>query len=368
MKISAYIKRPHWLYLFSLAALLVFGSIAVYSATQSLGGANSYFNQHILFIVIGIIVFTAISVANGDLIKSLSWVVYGLGILLLLVLFVQSKIHPSDTPLRWIFIGKLSIQPSEFMKIGLILGLARVLSESKSKNFVLFLKVMSLTLIPVGLIMLQPDLGTAVSLLAISLILVFFSRVGVGYVLGFIASGIGILIAFKDKLFHEYQWNRITSFLHPEKDPTGESWSVRQALIAIGSGGLRGKGYMKGTQSKMGFLPDTQYSDFIFAVIGEEFGFFGCILLISLFGLLLFSSIHIASETKDTFQKFAALGIVSLWTIQIIINIGMNLSLLPVTGLPLPFVSYGGSALLTNMLAAGIIYHVHIHKGQIHYI
>lgn len=312
--------------------------------------------------------FAATSISSSDLIKSLSWFVYGIGVLLLLVLFVQSKMQPSDTPLRWIFIGKISIQPSEFMKIGLILSLSRVLSESESKSFVLFLHILLVTIIPVGLIILQPDLGTAISLLAISLILTFFSRVGIGYILGFIASGVGVLISFKDKLFHEYQWKRITSFLNPELDPTGESWSIRQALIAIGSGGLKGKGYMKGTQSKMGFLPDTQYSDFIFAVIGEEFGFFGCIILITLFGSLIFSSVHIATETKDSFQKFVTLGIVSLWTIQIIINIGMNLSLLPVTGLPLPFVSYGGSALLTNMLAAGIIYHVHIHKGQIHYI
>ncbi|MDD4028899.1 MAG: FtsW/RodA/SpoVE family cell cycle protein [Caldisericia bacterium] len=368
MNIRIIFKQPHWLYLMSLAVLLIWGSIAIYSATQSLYQDTNFFQQHLIYLFIGILLFITVSIVSSDLVKTGAWMLYAFCIILLLVLFIQNQIRPSETPLRWIFIGRLSIQPSELMKIGLILVLARLFSESSSSSFGLFLQSLLITLLPVGLIAIQPDLGTAISLFLIFLIMTFFSRINILYLITLFVGSLGMIWVFRKQFFQTYQWNRIVSFLNPEKDPTGESWSVRQALIAIGSGGVKGKGYLQGTQSKMGFLPDTKYSDFIFAVVGEEFGFFGCFFIISFFGLLLGSSLSIALQTKDLFQKFFVVGIVGLWFLQIVINIGMNIGLLPVTGLPLPFVSYGGSALFTNLLCAGLIYHVHLHKGQIHYI
>jgi rod shape determining protein RodA len=368
MKIFILFKRPHWLYLISFVGLLIWGSIAIFSATQSLYHETNFFQQHILYMILGIVLFFSISMLNSDWVKLGSWLFYGFCVSLLLVLFAQNLLQASETPLRWIFIGPLSVQPSELMKIGLILVLAKVYSESDAPPHLLFMQGIIITAIPVGLIAFQPDLGTAISLFMIFLIMTFFSRIHFFYLLSLFLSSLGILWFFRQYLFQEYQWNRIISFLNPEIDPTGENWSVRQALIAIGSGGLNGKGYLQGTQSKMGFLPDTKYSDFIFAVIGEEFGFFGCFMIIALFGVFLGSSLSIAFQTKDLFQKFMVVGIVGMWFVQIIINIGMNVGVLPVTGLPLPFVSYGGSALIANFLCAGLIYHVHIHKGQIHYI
>jgi rod shape determining protein RodA len=368
MNIRILFKQPHWLYLFSLVGLLVWGSIAIFSATQSLYQNTNFFQQHLLYLFIGLLAFSTVSTGSSDLVKVSAWFFYAFCLLLLLVLFIQNQIRPSEVPLRWIFIGRFSIQPSELMKVGLILVLARLFSESSSPPFVLFLQSLFVTLLPVGLIAIQPDLGTAISLFAIFFIMTFFSRINILYLITLLISSLGIIWVFRKQVFQTYQWNRILSFLNPQQDPTGESWSVRQALIAIGSGGIKGKGYLQGTQSKMGFLPDTKYSDFIFAVIGEEFGFFGCFFIISFFGLLVGSSMSIAFQTKDLFQKFVVVGVVGLWFVQIVINIGMNIGLLPVTGLPLPFVSYGGSALFTNLLCAGLIYHVHLHRGQIHYI
>jgi rod shape determining protein RodA len=252
------------------------------------------------------------------------------------------------------------------MKVTLTLALSKIFSSDLPKSK-MYLYSIVLTLIPVFLVLLQPDLGTAFVFFVIFLITCFVSKLGFPYALLTVCLGLALVFLFRDTIFHDYQISRLASFLNPLSDPEGEGWSVRQALIAIGSGGIYGKGFLNGTQSKMGFLPNTQYSDFIFAVIGEEFGLIGSLILISLFAFLILACLNLSFKLEDYFGKVAIIGICGFIFFQIFINIGMNIGLMPITGIPLPFISYGGSALISNLTGMGIIYNAQINRKTLEF-
>lgn len=360
-------RNPNYLIITSLILLLFYGCIAIYSATYSLGIGSEMLTRHLIYIFIGIIIFLILTFVKKETIQDLGLVIYGISLFMLILLIVLKYIHIIESPARWIQIGNNTFQPSEFMKISLILTLSRIFSDSEMPKGKMYLYSLILTLIPVILVLLQPDLGTAIVFIVIFLAICFISKLGIPYILLTISLGALFLFLFKDTLFHEYQIKRLISFLNPYADPTGEGWSATQALIAIGSGGIFGKGFLKGTQSKMGFLPNTQYSDFIFAVIGEEFGLLGCIILIILFLILLLAIFNLSLKTDDYLEKLSLIGICSLFLFQIFINIGMNIGIMPVTGIPLPFISYGGSALISNMAAMGIVYNAQINRKSLEF-
>jgi len=366
-------KNPNYIFLLAIIFLLLYGSIFIYSASFSLGSSHAMIIRHFVFVGLGILLFFGAVMIQKDLIHDLAYPIYGFSFLLLLILIVIKFVTKSDEAFRWIQIGNSKLfQPSEFMKIGLILALSKLFSTKKMSDIRMYIMACILTMIPVLLVLLQPDLGTASVILFIFLLMTFFSRLGFKSVFSTILLGSIVAYPLRKFLFKPYQLQRYYTlynmFLNPRfVDPTGEGWSITQALIAIGSGGLLGKGLLKGTQSKMRFLPDTQYSDFIFAVIGEEFGFFGCLLLIFFYFLLLISSINIIFHSENYFEKMLLIGITGYWFIQIFTNIGMNVSILPVTGIPLPFVSYGGSALLTNFIVAGLVYNAQINRKKLEF-
>lgn len=363
------VNNPHFTFLFSLISLIIYGIIAIYSASYSMNTSQVLMIKHFIFMGIGCGLFIIIIFLPRDSLQDLSSIFYWTCIILLVILLLFRIFHIGDESVyRWIQIGSVKLfQPSEFIKIALILMLAKVYSDTKKPNWQIFLEGALYSFIPVILVLLQPDMGTASVLLLIFLSMTLISRLGFGYVfLTLLLMGLAFIPA-KKYVLHEYQLQRLLTFLNPEADPTGEGWSIMQALIAIGSGGFLGKGILQGTQSKMRFLPDTQYSDFIFSVIGEEFGFLGGIILIILFIVLLISTLNIFFHSESNYLKMVVLGISSYWLIQFFTNIAMNISLMPVTGIPLPFISYGGSALLTNFIAAGMVYYAQIHRKKIEF-
>ena len=268
---------------------------------------------------------------------------------------------------RWIEFGSLQFQPSEAMKIGLVLGLARYYHGLRAEqvSHILYLIPPALMVgAPVGLIFIQPDLGTALLLAATGVIMIFVAglswRIGFAGIIGAIGAGYA---AYRFDILKEYQMNRILTFLDPERDPLGQGYHLLQSKTGIGSGGLTGKGFMEGTQSQLKFLPEMQ-TDFIFTVFGEEFGFVGAIALLLLYLAVIFAGLSIASATKLHFARMAAIGVVATFTLYVLINTGMVMGLAPVVGVPLPLVSHGGTVMLTIMAGFGFVMSAHVHRDQ----
>ncbi len=368
MKDSLYhlYRNPNYAIIVPLIFLLFYGCIAIYSATYSLGTSSIMLSRHLVYIAIGLTFFFIFTILKKETIRDLSFILYGISLLLLIALVGLKYLHVIPSPARWIQIKGFTFQPSEFMKVTLTLALSKIFSSDLPKSK-MYLYSITLTLLPVLLVLLQPDLGTAFVFFVIFLITCFVSKLGFPYVILTICLGLVFVFLFRNTIFRDYQINRLTSFLNPLSDPEGEGWSVRQALIAIGSGGVFGKGFLNGTQSKMGFLPNTQYSDFIFAVIGEEFGLIGSLILISLFAFLILACLNLSFKLEDYFGKVAIIGICGFIFFQIFLNIGMNVGLMPITGIPLPFISYGGSALISNLIGMGIIYNAQINRKTLEF-
>ncbi|KMO87860.1 rod shape-determining protein RodA [Megasphaera cerevisiae DSM 20462] len=263
---------------------------------------------------------------------------------------------------RWIQLGPITLQPSEFSKLIMIVCLAGILSDKVGKLDTIksILPIGLFIGIPFLLVLKQPDLGTSLVFLAIGLGMLFIARIKGTLLRNFFAIGV-ILAPIGWHFLKDYQKARISVFLNPNADPFGAGYHIIQSKIAIGSGMLFGKGLFEGTQSQLNFLPEN-HTDFIFSVIGEELGFLGCIFLLFLYFILVYRALIIARECKDNFGRLLATGIVSMWSFQILVNVGMTCGIMPVTGIPLPFMSYGVSALTTNMMALGILLSIYMRQ------
>jgi rod shape determining protein RodA len=288
------------------------------------------------------------------------------GLLVLLVAVVSPLGSDTAGAQRGFEVG-IQITPSEYMKVGLILMLAAYLSEVKASELRLehVVRAAALAGLPVALVFLQPDLGTSIVLTAI--------LVGTLVVAGARARHLGILAltglvllfgALQLNVIRDYQLQRIEVFLNRSDASEAARWNLDQSEITIGSGGLTGVGYLRGPQTNLDFVPE-QHSDFIFTAVGEEFGFLGGIVLLSLFGVLLWRGFRIATSAKDRFGTYVAAGIISMWALQIFVNIGMTLGIMPITGIPLPFISYGGSSLVTNFVAVGLLLNIHMRRFSV---
>ncbi|MEA3389394.1 MULTISPECIES: rod shape-determining protein RodA [Marinicauda] len=266
---------------------------------------------------------------------------------------------------RWIDIGPIRMQPSEVMKIALVLALARYyhdLPQEKVSSLGGLLVPAAMIGLPTVLILKQPDLGTALLVAATGGVIVYMAGLSWRIIAGgAVAVAVGVPLAIRYGL-EEYQRQRITTFLDPEADPLGAGYNIIQSKIALGSGGFTGKGFMQGTQSQLNYLPEHQ-TDFIFTTLGEEWGFVGGIFVIGLYGLLLANCIAIAMSCKSVFLRLVVMGITTTLALYVFINVAMVMGLVPVVGVPLPMISYGGTVMLTVLFGLGLILCAHVHRG-----
>lgn len=292
-----------------------------------------------------------------------AYVIYGIVLVLLIAVTLVGITSMGAT--RWINVGMLTLQPSELMKICLVFALARYFhglhAESVSRITSLIIPFLIIA-VPVGFIMEQPDLGTGMIVLLLGAILLFVAGVS-WWKFGVVgAAGLAALPVAWHYL-HEYQRQRVLMFLNPEADPLGNGYNVIQSMIAVGSGGIFGKGFLKGTQSQLSFLPEKQ-TDFIFTMLSEEFGFTGGVLVITLYALIIATGIYIALKSRNHFGRLMAIGITSIIFLHVSINIGMAIAILPVVGAPLPLLSYGGTIMMTVMVGSGLLLNVQLYGDE----
>jgi rod shape determining protein RodA len=400
-------ERIDMLLLTVTIAVIVCGLFAIFSATYTSGA--EYFSKQLSFSIVGIVLMIGISFVPPRIIARSSYIIYLLSlVLLVVVLIIGKKISGSRS---WFSMGGFGIQPSEFAKIATILALANFLSHGEDayrnvNRFLEFLKACAIVLIPVLLIMKQPDMGTSLVFLSMILPVLFWVGLspyvlfiivtpviavlgaffGLNYmIIAIIIIGI-IMIMFKknafvaavvivfniaigysfDTLYHKlqpYQQKRITAVFDPTTDPLGSGYNVIQSKVAIGSGGLLGKGFLQGTQTQLKFIPE-QWTDFIFCMIGEEFGFVGSIIILTLYMIIIFQLVNNAYMTKNRFLSVACIGFASIVLFHLVINVGMTIGIMPVIGIPLPMMSYGLSSLLSFLVMMGIAMSAYRYRNQ----
>jgi len=265
---------------------------------------------------------------------------------------------------RWIDLGFFQLQPSEVMKLALVLALARFYHDrplDEARRFKNMIVPAILIMLPVGLVLRQPDLGTALLILLGGASIMFLGGVRARWFIGAGAAAMAAVPVAWQFMLHDYQKDRVLTFLNPEDDPLGAGYHIMQSKIALGSGGIHGKGFMQGTQAHLNFLPEKQ-TDFIFTMLGEEFGLIGGLVLLALYSVLFIYGIAIAMQCRHTFGRLVALGVTVTFFLYVFINIAMVMGLLPVVGVPLPLVSYGGTAMMTLMIGLGFLLNVRIHR------
>jgi rod shape determining protein RodA len=359
------LRRLDWILLVTVLALSLVGTLLVWSATRG-GDPRTFFVKQMLAIVVGLILVLAISAL--DYRKLRSWAPW---LYVLSLLGLVAALTPLGTPVNgsksWITLpAGYQVEPSEFAKLAVILMSAKFLSDARRSGVRPRLRAVALTVgfaaVPLVLILKEPDLGVAVLILVVLAGLIALSGIRLYWLAGFAAAGALLVLAvLKLHLLKAYQLSRLTAFAHPEANPQGSGYSAAQAKIAIGSGGMFGQGLFHGKMIAANFVPE-QHTDFIFAVAGEELGFVGAAVIIGLLAVLLLRALRIAARAEDQFGMLIASGIAIWFAVQAFINIGMTVGIMPVTGLPLPFVSYGGSAMFADMLAVGCLQSVAVHR------
>lgn len=367
------VRRMDWVLLFASLALCAIGTMLVYSATRnrtSLTHGDQYYFllRHLMNAGIGAGLAIGVVAIGHRRMRGIVLFYYVLAILGILAVLspLGSTVNGAHS---WIIIGGgFSLQPSEFVKIAIILGMAMVLSarvdagDREHPDHRTVLQSLGLAALPIAIIMLMPDLGSVMVLAAIVLGVLLASGASNRWVFGLIASGIGgALAVWQLGVLDKYQIDRFAAFANPALDPAGVGYNTSQARIAIGSGGLLGKGLFHGSQTTGQFVPEQQ-TDFVFSVAGEELGFVGAALIIVLIGVILWRACAIARGATDLYGTIVAAGIVAWFAFQSFENIGMALGIMPVAGIPLPFVSYGGSSMFANCVAIGLLQSVKMQR------
>jgi len=356
-----------WVLITLVSLISVVGFASVYSASLSYGVETIYFKRQVLWFFVGLVVLAGTTVVDYRNLGKLSLVLHGLVIVLLVLTLLYGTGGPGSRVERWLKIGPIFLQPSEFVKFSLVLYLAHFFRDSRRVGDLGIKDVLwpvFLTLLPFVLILKQPDLGTAGVLLFVFAPVIFL--VGLRpKIIGLVAGLAVILAPFAwFYVLKPYQRGRIMTLLNPELDPLGKGYHIIQSKIAVGSGGIWGKGYLQGTQAHLNFLP-ARHTDFIFSVFSEEWGFIGAAALVLLYVFLVLWCLKDIGRTKDRSGTVLVLGVTAILTSQILINIGMVIGLLPVVGIPLPFMSYGGSAMISHMIGIGLIVNVRMHQAEI---
>jgi rod shape determining protein RodA len=388
-----------------IAALLILGAASVYSATYD-AGASKYFYRQLVWMGLGIVLMFTVMAIPFRTLQLLSYPLYILSLLGLIAVLIAGKTVAGST--SWFGVKGFGLQPSELVKATTILAMASYLSGRQVNlhrlNYIV--RTASFALVPVILILLEPDMGTAIIYLGMVIVIMYWAGVSNFFIVAVAAPGFAaiaalygtttflvVIIATFVTLFllrenrfvsaiafsitvlvgisvqvifgklAPHQQKRILTFMNPEGDPLGAGYNIMQSKIAIGSGGLFGKGYLQGTQTQLNFLP-AQWTDFIFCVPSEEFGFIGALLIISLLMILLIRGVQIAKMVKNRYASMVAIGVTSAYLIHTVINIGMSMGIFPVIGVPLPFMSYGGSHLLTNLIMGGLLLNMYANRKE----
>lgn len=354
MKIVSTLKQFDWFLFVAVVLLVVVGMATILSTTWGNADSMKILDKQIIAALLGVSFVFILSIFNYQILANYAYIIYGVSLVLLVgVLIFGSVIRGTQ---GWFNLGFFQFQPAEFAKIALLIVLAKYFSSISGKPSRIQHIIVSgaLTLIPIALIILQPDLGSALILGFLWILMLLTSGIKKEYVIGLVVIGSLTVFLAWNFVLAPYQKGRIMSFLNPMSDPLGAGYHMIQSKIAIGSGQIFGRGLGHGTQSQLNFLPD-QHTDFIFAVVAEELGFIGALLLVFLLAFLFYRIIRIAKKSRNEFGLMLALGSCFLFLSQMVINIGMNIGMLPVAGVPLPFVSYGGSALLASLIIIGVL-------------
>lgn len=342
--------------------LVALGILMILSATTNSPGLEEHPLRQAIYAAVGLVLLGLASFVDYRGLAALRWPIYGVMLALLAaILVIGEVIHGGQ---RWISAGPLQIQPSELTKLLFVIVLASFLAarEEKVSKFSTFLLALALLVPAVVMIYLQPDLGTALVLVFVWAVMMFAAGARLLY-FGLVAGGALATLPFVWGRLEGYMQRRLLLFLNPASDPAGQ-YNVDQALISIGSGGIFGKGFRHGTQSQLHFLR-IRHTDFIFSVIGEELGLLGCLLVIGLLAFILWRLLRAAELARDPAGRLIAVGIAAILFFQATVNIGVNLGVVPVTGIPLPFVSAGGSSLIAFMMGIGLVESVLIRRKKI---
>ncbi|ADB31379.1 rod shape-determining protein RodA [Kribbella flavida DSM 17836] len=368
--------QADWVLVLGVVALAAIGALLIWSATHqrsSLTGGNehAYLVRHALNFAIGSVLAVGAALTEHRRVRIFAPLLYVaslVGLILVLVPGVGAVINGSRS---WIELPWLSVQPSEFAKLAVIVGMALLIAEKGETNHresartVDVAQAIGVAAVLVVLVMLQPDLGTVMVLGSIVFGIIAVSGVPKRWMLGLVSAGTVIAaLAIQFNVLKEYQLARFVAFADPSQDPQGIGYNVNQARIAIGNGGVFGQGLFHGSQTQNAFVPE-QHTDFVFTVAGEELGLIGAGAIIALFVLILWRGLRIAVNARDAFGRLVATGVVCWFAFQAFENIGMTLGIMPVTGLPLPFVSYGGSSMFAGLLAIGLLQNIHLRSHQV---
>ncbi len=356
-----------WVLLLLVTLISIIGFVAIYSASYSYGTETPYFKRQVLWFFVGLGVMTLVTMVDYRIMERFSPLLHLVMIfLLVLVLFygsggVGSRVH------RWFRIGPMNFQPSELVKFTLVLYLAYFFNDSRRIGDLGFRELLwpaIITLVPFVLILKQPNYGTAGVLIFVFVLIIYL--VGVRHKIILIISGISFVsIPFAwEFLLIQYHRDRIKTLFDPDKDPLGKGYQIIQSKIAVGSGQFWGKGYMKGTQAHLDFLPE-RHTDFIFSVFTEEWGFVGGVTLVALYAFLLLWCLRLVGKSKDRSGTIITVGVTAIMAFQVVINVLMVLGMFPIVGLPLPFLSYGGSAMISQMIGIGLILNVRMRRYDI---
>ena len=358
--------RVDWVIAGCALTLSLLGTLLVWSATkprllEAGGNPNAYLDRHLLNLAIGLVLGVVFAVVDYRALRAYAPLIYAASCLgLIAVLLIGTTINGAHS---WIVIGGgFQIQPSEFAKVALVAGMAVLLAERRTQEHATrgsdVPLVLALAAVPLGLVMLQPDLGTAMVFVFTVLGVLLLAGAPARWLGGLILAGVLVIYgAISLGVLKDYQLERFKAFTNQDQDTLGAAYNITQARIAIGNGGLTGTGLFHGTQTTGKFVPEQQ-TDFVFTVAGEELGLVGAGGIIVLFGLLLWRTLRLAGRSPDLFGRLVAGGVACWFAFQTFVNIGMTLGIMPITGLPLPFVSYGGSAMFANWMAVGLLLNV----------
>lgn len=345
--------------------LTIAGVMVLYATTVKAVGVSTDVDarNQLIFAILGFTALIGITIIDYRLWLKLTGIAYVASIILLIIVDVAGQTALGAT--RWINLGFFQFQPSELVKVVLILVLAKLLSQNydRLEQPKYLLQSILLTGLPVALVLAQPDLGTALVLLAIWFMMILVSPVPKGYVLALLVTGL-LFVPVGLHFLQPYQRDRLTVFINPAADPLGRGFNVVQASIAVGSGQMYGRGLAAGSQSQLNFLP-SQHTDFIFAVLAEKLGFVGAVLILALFTLLIARMIIAAYRSRDRFGMFISVGVATMLLFHVLVNVGMNMGIMPVTGIPLPFISYGGTSLIVALAAVGLIQSIAVRYKKI---
>lgn len=348
---------------FAVIAIIALGVLFLHSASvykASLLGKD-FTSIQIVWTAIGLALALLSLGINYNLIIAAAYILYTIFLLFLVGVLASGELHLGAR--RWLEIGPFNFQPSEFMKLVFIIALARFLGNRKGRlNRMRDLAgPLILTALPVVLLLRQPNLGMAILFCIIALLMLYAAGAALKNIGIILAAGIASIPIGWQFLLKDYQKDRILVFINPNIDPLGAGYTVMQSKIALGSGGIIGKGWLSGTQNLLNFLPE-RHTDFIFSVVGEEWGFLGALVFLSLYLIIIIRGLGIAGETNDMAGKLAAIGIVGALSAQVIINVAMTMGFMPVVGLPLPLVSYGGSSLISTLVSVAILLNIKINR------